>query len=114
MDHRHRALAAEDGVDLGGDQGEVGVGPEVIGDGLIKPQADATAEQAPAVAVVVVAEQHRRKQEPFVVRQGRIGALARLAIGGGEKTGAGGEVITGADGGIEGCEGHRQASAGPN
>lgn len=133
IDRRDRPLTTEDRVDFSSDQDQVGITPEAGGAGFIKPQANATAKQAPAGAVVLTAEEHSGEEGPLMVEQGRLGRSRRdgaVTSGGRKEPEGGGEVVAGGDEGIkinggkaaEWCEvcrgsgirgGHRQASTGP-
>ena len=123
-------LATEDRVDFSRDQDEVGMAPEAGGAGFIKPQADATAEQPPAGAVVITTEQDSGKEGPLVVEHRPVGGpISRGcgAGGGGKQSEVSGEVVAGGDDGLElvsrqpsgigggrGIDGlHGQASTGP-
>ena len=84
------ALAAEDGIDLSGDQAMAGAAPERLGNRLVEAQADAAAEQPPALGLVSRPAQHRRQQVLLMLQQigmgeiGRAGADGEGAMGGGD------------------------------
>lgn len=77
-------LAAEDRVDLGGDQPEIRGAPEASRDRFVVAQANAAAEEPPTGAVVVLAAEHPREQGPLVgdplLRGGLKRGLGRLAF----------------------------------